>query len=138
FDVVIASVGVGAMFKLRSRVPFLFAVVFLLWSCNSDSSSNPTAPSPLGQIRFLDSGCACGKPPYPGIPVYVDGQQAGLLPVFGALNVTVTPGTHFWSIDSPASPTPVHVDSGGTTKVHVVTNSGCPDDCTDSPTDPPS
>ncbi len=116
------------------RPTLLFACLALtitLQRCDSNHSSSPTAPSAFGQLRFVDSGCACVKPPYPNLSVFVDGQKAGELPVFGELNVAVPAGNHVWAIDSSGPTTSIQVVSGTTMTVHVFTNLGCVDGCTD-------
>lgn len=106
----------------------LALIVILHLRCGSES---PTAPSDLGQLRFVSNGCACVKPPFPGIPVYVDGQQAGVLPVLGELTLTMPAGPHVWSVQSAGATTSVQVPSGGTTTVRIFTNLDCPDGCTE-------
>jgi hypothetical protein len=93
--------------------------------------ATPTEPNALGQIHFIDSGCACTPPPYPGIPIYVDGKVAGTLPVFGELTLSLSPGTHTWSADSAGAGTSVLIQAGGTTTVQIFTNLNCVDGCAD-------
>lgn len=120
----------GLSRRALSRAALILAVVLHL-SCDSESSSSPTAPLAPGQLRFVSNGCACTKPPYPGIPIYVDGQQAGVLPVFGELKLTMTAGPHVWSTEASGATTSVQVHSGGTTTVRIFTNFNCPDGCTE-------
>lgn len=123
--------------KAKAFLLAVTAVTILLVSCGG--ASGPTAPEPpggQGELFFIDNGCACASPPWPPIPIYVDGKQAGLLPLLGKLSIFLPPGQHTWSdfgANDP-NPTPVMIRLGGTVTVNLQTNDGCADGC---PTDPP-
>jgi len=108
------------------------AATLLLAHCGGGSPTEPLPPGD-GRLLFTDSGCACVNPPYPPIAIYVDGKQAGELPVFGKLGITLSPGRHTWSTfaDDP-NPTPVVIQLGATSTVSLITNLSCPDGCGDS------
>jgi hypothetical protein len=83
----------------------------------------------MGNLRFEDSGCVCIPKPYPPIPIFVDGQPAGQLKVFGNLTITLSGGTHTWSTDTNTDPTSVVIRVGHTSTVDLTTNDGCADGC---------
>jgi hypothetical protein len=132
----IRAVGaIGAVRAIRAvrAMAAIGALSLLLAHCGG--GSGPTAPpSPTGdgQLFFVDSGCACVTPPYPPIPIYVDGQQAGLLQVFGKLSIFLAPGPHTWSDFSASDPSPnrVVIQPGQTLTENLFTNLSCStDDC---------
>jgi hypothetical protein len=123
----------------NERSLFLAATVaasFLLLRCGGSTPTSPGPPATTGRLVFSDSGCACSSPPYSPIDVYVDGMLAGELPVFGKLTLTLSPGVHRWSTDSPDAPsTTVVIQAGGTVNEHIFVNIDCTDGCNDG-TDP--
>ena len=105
-----------------------FLALFVL-SCKGGSPTEPE--SSTGSLHFIDSGCTCGNGPFPPIVVFIDGKQAGLLPIFGSLTVNLLPGPHTWSIDDASGPTSVTIQAGHTETVRIMSNINCPDACTD-------
>ena len=104
----------------------------LLAHCGGGSPTEPL-PAGDGRLLFTDSGCACVNPPYPPIAIYVDGKQAGELPVFGKLGIELPPGRHTWStVAADPNPTPVVIQLGATVTVNLMTNLSCSDGCGDS------
>jgi hypothetical protein len=115
------------------------ALALLLAHCGG--GSGPTAPEPpagKGELFFVDSGCACVAAPWAPIPIYVDGQQAGLLPVFGKLTISLSPGAHTWSDSSASDPAATHVviQPGQALTVNLFTNISCSDDQCSADSDP--
>ena len=100
----------------------------------------PTAPAPPageGELFFVDSGCACSPKPWPPIPIFVDGTQAGLLPFLGQLAIPLPPGPHTWSYVSADDPNATHVVivARQVITVQLLSNLDCGASC---PTPPPA
>ena len=111
-------------------LPLSAIALLLLVSCGGGSSPSEPLPAGTGSLLFIDSGCACVPAPYPPIPIYVDGRQAGSLPVFGKLNLPLPPGPHTWSLTAnDPNGTPVNIPLGGTITVNLQTNLDCTDGC---------
>jgi hypothetical protein len=92
----------------------------------------PTEPANTGQLLIKDSGCACAQGPFPPIPIYIDGAQAGSLPVFGQVSFTLTPGEHTWGYSSPTVASPVNIIAGATVTESISTVIDCDQSqCTD-------
>jgi hypothetical protein len=120
----------------------LGAALLLTISCGQGGNS-PTAPESLppptgdGLLLFQDSGCACVNPPYDPIPIYVDGRQAGVLPIFGRLSVPVAAGQHTWSSTAADfGATTVLVPARATITLDIYTNISCTQGCGDNPPPP--
>jgi hypothetical protein len=134
--------AIGAIRTISSfRVNLASAAIAALLLAHCGGGSGPTAPEPLagkGELFFVDSGCACVNPPFTPIPIYVDGQQAGLLPVFGKLSLSLAPGPHTWSDASANDPNPNHVviQPGQVLTENLFTNVSCSDDQCSSDSDP--
>jgi len=113
-------------------LPLAAIALLLLVSCGGSSPTEPLPPG-TGSLLFTDSGCACVPPPYDPIAIYVDGRQAGALPVFDKLDLPLSPGRHTWSLTAnDPSPTPVDIPLGGTITVNLFTNLACTDGCGDA------
>jgi hypothetical protein len=85
----------------------------------------------MGILRFTDSGCNCttSSPP---VTVLVDGVQYSF-PLFGSINIPLTPGPHSWSLTADMGPTVVQIVAGVTTTVGINSNLGCVDGCDAAP-----
>jgi hypothetical protein len=122
--------GMGAHGARGLLLAVVAVAALLLAHCGGGSPTAPEPPAGKGELFFIDSGCACSPAPYPPIPIYVDGQQAGLLPVFGKLTISLNPGPHTWSDFSATDPTANHVviQPGQALTVNLFTNLNCSDD----------
>jgi len=124
-------VTIGCMRRLTLPLAALALAVAVL-SLVSCSGSGPTAPPPPmgeGNLFFVDSGCACVNPPWDPITIYVDGRQAGQLPIFGHVSIPLPPGPHTWDTSDDSTPTSVVIQTGATVNVHIYTNLSCADGC---------
>lgn len=116
----------------RATAAAVVAASLLLASCGGGSSPTESPMPGDGLLLFTDSGCACVNPPYPPIPIYVDGRPVGPLQVFGKLSIDLPPGRHTWSLTAnDPNPTPVTIQLGATTSISLTTNLSCPDGCVD-------
>jgi hypothetical protein len=110
---------------MRTRGTAWVVVLGLALAVAGCGHGGPTEPANTGQLLVKDSGCACSKGPFPPIPIYIDGAQAGNLPVFGQVSFTLAPGTHTWAYSSPAIATPVNIVAGATVTENVYSVIDC-------------
>src|ERR1700686_3438741 len=114
--------------RLRSVfVVALLAIMLSIARCGGDHSS-PSAPETMGTLRFEDSGCSCSVGPNPPITVFVDGNQYSF-PLFGSINIALTPGSHGWALSAGMAPTTVQIVAGRTVTEHIFSNVDCTDGC---------
>lgn len=115
---------------LAAGAPLALAAALLLSHCGGSGPTAPSPPSGEGELFFIDSGCACVSGPYTPIPIFVDGRQAGQLPVFGKLNIPLAPGPHTWSDSSATDPSPnqVVIQPGQAVTENLFTNISCSQD----------
>jgi hypothetical protein len=116
----------------------LVAAAAILTHCGGSGPTAPAPPSGEGELFFVDSGCACVSPPFTPIPIFVDGRQAGELPVFGKLTIPLAPGAHTWSDVSANDPSPnqVVIQPGQAVTENLFTNISCSSDQCSSDMDP--
>ena len=112
---------------LAAGAPLALAAALLLSHCGGSGPTAPSPPSGEGELFFVDSGCACSPPPYTPVTIFVDGRQAGQLPVFGKLTIPLAPGAHTWSDFSANDPSPnqVVIQPGQAVTENLFTNVSC-------------